>query len=58
MNRNSGKFVFSHIVKFMPKYEFDQCVLREVWGVGVKKILGRQDFVAQSITPSTCSYKL
>ena len=28
MNRNSGKFVFSHILKFMPKHEFDQCVLR------------------------------
>lgn len=28
MNRNSGKFVFSHILSFMPKHEFDQCVLR------------------------------
>jgi hypothetical protein len=28
MNRNSGKFVFSHILNFMPKHEFDQCVLR------------------------------
>ena len=28
MNRNSGKFVFSHILKFMPMHEFDQCVLR------------------------------
>ena len=28
MSRNSGKFVFSHILKFMPKHEFDQCVLR------------------------------
>ena len=28
MNRNSGKFVLSHILKFMPKHEFDQCVLR------------------------------
>lgn len=28
MNRTSGKFVFSHILKFMPKHEFDQCVLR------------------------------
>ena len=26
MNRNSGKFVFSHIMNFMPKHEFDQCV--------------------------------
>jgi hypothetical protein len=28
MNRNSGKFVFSHILNFIPRYEFDQCVLR------------------------------
>ena len=28
MNRNSGKFIFSHILNFMPKHEFDQCVLR------------------------------
>ena len=28
MNRTSGKFVFSHIMNFMPKHEFDQCVLR------------------------------
>jgi hypothetical protein len=28
MNHNSGKFVFSHILSFMPKHEFDQCVLR------------------------------
>ncbi len=28
MNRISGKFVFSHIMNFMPKHEFDQCVLR------------------------------
>jgi len=28
MNRTSGKFVFSHIMNFMPRYEFDQCVLR------------------------------
>ncbi len=28
MNHNSGKFVFSHILNFMPKHEFDQCVLR------------------------------
>ena len=28
MNRISGKFVFSHIMNFMPRHEFDQCVLR------------------------------
>lgn len=28
MNRISGKFVFSHLMNFMPKHEFDQCVLR------------------------------
>ena len=28
MNRNSGKFVFSHLMNFVPKHEFDQCVLR------------------------------
>ena len=27
MNRVSGKFVFSHIMNFMPRHEFDQCVL-------------------------------
>lgn len=28
MNYNSGKFVFSHIMSFMPMYEFNQCVER------------------------------
>lgn len=28
MNHTSGKFVFSHLMNFMPKHEFDQCVLR------------------------------
>lgn len=28
MNRTSDKFVFSHIMNFMPRYEFDQCVSR------------------------------
>ncbi len=28
MNRISGKFVFSHLMNFMPMHEFDQCVLR------------------------------
>jgi hypothetical protein len=27
MNHNSGKFVFSHLMNFMPKHDFDQCVL-------------------------------
>ncbi len=28
MNRVSGKFVFSHIMRFMPMHEFSECVLR------------------------------
>ncbi len=28
MGRAPGKFVFSHIMNFMPKHEFDECVLR------------------------------
>jgi hypothetical protein len=28
MGRNSGKFVFSHIMNFTPMYEFDKRVLR------------------------------
>jgi Domain of unknown function (DUF4372) len=28
MGRTPGKFVFSHIMNFMPKHEFDECVLR------------------------------
>ncbi len=28
MGRNSGKFIFSHIMNFMPMYEFNQCVKR------------------------------
>jgi len=28
MNRILGKFVFSHIMNFMSRHEFDQCVLR------------------------------
>lgn len=28
VNRTAGKFVFSHIMSFLPKHEFDECVLR------------------------------